>query len=82
MTVEVKMLKTPGCGACKKSRKTVEKVSEDFDIDFEVIDLTENPEYAQQYRVMSAPGIVIDGEKVFEGGVKEKELRQKLESLS
>ncbi|MFB6158633.1 MAG: thioredoxin family protein [Candidatus Nanohalobium sp.] len=81
MSFEIKMLKTPSCGACKKSRKAIEKVSEEFDIDLEIIDLTENPEYAQKYKVMAAPGIIIDGEKQFEGGVKPKELRKKLEEL-
>lgn len=79
MAIKIKLLKTPGCGACEKSKKAIEKVSEDFDIDFDEIDLTEEPEYAREYRVMTAPGILIDGEKEFEGGVTEKQLKEKLE---
>lgn len=73
------MLKTPGCGACKKSRHAIEAVQEDYDFAFEVIDLTDQPELAQEYSVMSAPGIVIDGELVFQGGVTEKQLRVELD---
>lgn len=75
----VKMLKTPGCKSCETSRQVIESLQDELDFTFEVIDLTERPELAQEYRVMAAPGIVIDGELVFQGGVSEHELREKLE---
>lgn len=81
MTVEVKMLHTPGCKACEKSRKTIEAVQEDYDFTFKDVDLTDNPELAAEYQVMSAPGIVIDGELEFQGGVTEKKLRNKLDEV-
>jgi len=76
------MLKTPGCKRCDSSRNAIEAVMEDYDIDFEEIDLTEEPEYAQEYQVMAAPGIIIDGEKAFQGGVTEEQLRTKLDELT
>lgn len=77
--IEVTLLKTPGCEACKRSRQTIEAVQEEYDFSFAVIDLTEQPELAQEYPVMSAPGIVIDGELVFQGGVSKQELREALD---
>lgn len=73
------MLKTSGCGACRKARHAIEAVQEEYSFTFEVIDLTEQPELAQEYNVMSAPGILIDGDLVFQGSVTEKQLRAELE---
>lgn len=82
MTIEILMLKTPGCKSCASSRNAIEAVMDDYDIDFEEIDLTEEPEYAQEYQVMAAPGIVINGEKAFQGGISEKQLRNKLDTIT
>ncbi|MDY6778880.1 MAG: thioredoxin family protein [Candidatus Nanohaloarchaea archaeon] len=76
----VKMLKTPGCKSCERSREVIKSLQDEFDFVFEEIDLTERPELAQEYQVMAAPGIVIDGELVFQGGVSEQELRDELEA--
>lgn len=79
MAIEVTMLHTPGCKSCAKARTVIQRVADDYDITFEAVDLTENPEIAAEYRVMSAPGIVMDGELVFQGGVSEAELRAALD---
>jgi glutaredoxin len=79
MTVEIVMLHTPGCRSCEQARHTIESVAEDFPVEFKEKDLTEHPELAAEHNVMSAPGIVIDGELVFQGGVSENELREELD---
>lgn len=77
--IEVTMLHTPGCKSCEKARRTIETVAEEYPVEFEEKDLTENPELAAEYSVMTAPGIVVDGELVFQGGVSEQELRDELD---
>lgn len=82
MTVDIQMLYTPGCRGCAKARNVLDAVQKDYDINVTEADLTERPELAQEYGVMTAPGIVIDGELAFQGGVTEKQLRQALDKRS
>ena len=80
--IKVELLTMPGCGHCAAAKETVEKVKVDFpDMEVEILDVTEHPEVAQKYMLMSAPGIVINGKLEFTGGVKEDVLRKRLEEL-
>lgn len=80
---ELKLLTTPGCTHCAEVKKTINKIKPDFpELKVEIIDVTEHPEVAQQYFLMSAPGIVINGKLEFTGGVSERELRKKLKEQS
>lgn len=47
----------------------------------EEISLIDHPEKVVEYNVMVSPAIVINGKVEFTGGVKEKELRGKLNSI-
>ncbi len=71
---EVQILTTPGCGSCAR----VEKMLDEMNVKYEVVDITQHPEMLQKYQVMTAPGIVIDGKLEFTGVPKEEELRAKL----
>lgn len=72
----VQILTTPDCGSCAQ----VKKMLDNLGVQYEVIDVTENPDILQTYPVMTAPGIVIDGELAFTGVPKKEELVEALES--
>jgi glutaredoxin len=74
MKPNVQILTGGGCSACK----AVEKMLDEMEIEYELIDLTENPEIIKKYMLLSVPGIVIDGKLEFTGVPKREELRKKL----
>jgi glutaredoxin len=56
----------------------VEKMLDDMKISYDVIDVTENPEYLKKYPIFTVPGIVIDDKLEFTGVPKKQELLEKL----
>lgn len=79
----VQVLSTPGCAGCAQTKRLVTRVLEQLPgLDWEEIDLTEQPELAAEYGIMSVPAVVIDGRLAFTGVPKEEALRQKLRALS
>jgi len=72
--MKVEILTTPACANCS----VVEKMLDEMGISYEVIDVTEKPEYLQKYPIYTAPGVVIDGKLEFTGVPKRKELVEKL----
>jgi len=52
------------------------------DIRWTEIDITEHPEVAVKYRVMSTPAIAINGKLEFMGVPKEEDLRRQLLAAS
>lgn len=82
--MEVEILSTPGCAACKTTKKMlvnlVEKQKEHFpNLTWKDVDLTENEDYIAKYNVVSTPVVVVDGKVVFNGLPKESELIAELE---
>lgn len=71
---KVEILTTPGCANCS----VVEKILDQMGIPYEIIDITENPEYLQKYPIYTAPGVVIDGKLEFNGVPKKEKLAEKL----
>ena len=70
-------MSTPGYAGWTKALIT--RALESFpDLDWEEIDLIEQPELASQYGIMSVPAIVIDGKLEFTGVPKERALKDKL----
>lgn len=81
--IEVLFITIPNCTQCAKAKKAIEKVQPDFpDLKVEYIDVTQHPEILQQYRVLSAPGIVINGKLEYTGGLDETAFREHLKKLS
>jgi len=74
MTSKIQILTTPGCSNCS----VVEKMLDEMNIAYEVIDITEKPEYLEKYPIYTAPGVVIDEKLEFTGVPKKQELIQKL----
>jgi len=70
----VEILTTPGCTNCS----VVEKMLDEMKIQYQVIDITEKPEYLEKYQIFTAPGVVIDGKLEFTGVPKKQELVEKL----
>ena len=76
---EIKILTTPNCNACAGVERVIEKIKTEYvDLKIEIIDITKQPEILQEYPILSAPGIVINGKLEFVGGATEKDLREKL----
>jgi YHS domain-containing protein len=67
--------KNPGCTNCS----VVEKMLDDLKVSYDVIDVTEKPEYLEKYPIYTAPGVVINGKLEFTGVPKKQELMEKLQ---
>lgn len=72
--VKVEILTSPGCSNCER----VEKMLDEINVKYKIIDITKNPEILQKYSVMSAPGIVINGKLAFSGIPSKKDLMKEL----
>jgi glutaredoxin len=72
--MKVQVLTTPGCSNCSVLEKMLDKLG----IVYDLIDVTEKPEYLQKYHIFTAPGLVIDEKLEFTGIPKLDELEKKL----
>jgi len=72
--MKIEILTTPGCTTCS----AVEKMLDEMKVPYEVIDVTEKPEYLEKYPIYTAPGIVINGKLEFTGVPKKEKLIEKL----
>ena len=72
--MKVQVLTTPGCSNCSVLEKMLEKLGVKYDL----IDVTEKPEYLEQYPIFTAPGLIINEKLVFTGIPKYDELEKKL----
>ena len=77
MSHKIEILTTPSCGNCK----VVEEMLDEMKISYQVIDVTEKPEYLEKYPIFTAPGVVIDDKLEFTGIPKRQELLEKINSL-
>jgi len=71
---KVEILTTPDCTNCS----VVEKMLDEMKIPYQVIDVTEKPEYLEKYPIFTAPGLVINDKLEFTGIPKKEELVAKL----
>ncbi|KPK93013.1 MAG: thioredoxin [Deltaproteobacteria bacterium SM23_61] len=78
----------PWCGPCHMIAPLTEKFSQEYEnrLKFCKLNVDENPQMAEKYRVMSIPLLLFfkDGKKVDEslGAVPERVLRPKIEGLA
>ncbi len=72
--MKVEILTTPDCANCS----VVEKMLDELKITYDIIDVTEKPEYLEKYPIFTAPGIVINGNLEFTGIPKKEKLIEKL----
>ncbi len=76
MAHKVQILTTPACGNCS----IVEKMLDELNMKYEIIDVTEKPEYLEKYPIFTAPGVVIDDKLEFTGIPKKQDLAEKLKT--
>jgi len=74
MSHKIEILTTPSCGNCK----VVEEMLDEMDVSYQIIDVTEKPEYLEKYPIFTAPGIIIDDKLEFTGIPKRQELLERL----
>ena len=74
MKHKIEILTTPGCTNCS----VVEKMLDEMKLPYNIIDVTEKPEYLERYPIFTAPGIVINDKLEFVGIPKKQELVKKL----
>lgn len=72
--MKIQVLTTPDCSNCH----VLERMLDDLGIKYEIIDVTEKPEYLEKYPIFTAPGLVINNKLVFTGIPKKQELESKL----
>jgi glutaredoxin len=72
--MKIEILTTPGCSNCS----VVEKMLDEMKVSYEVIDVTEKPEYLEKYPIFTAPGIVINEKLEFTGVPKKEKLIDKI----
>jgi glutaredoxin len=70
--MKVEILTTPGCSNCK----VLEKMLDNLGVPYDLIDVTENPEYLEKYPIFTAPGLVKDGKLEFTGIPKIENLKK------
>ena len=71
---KIEILTTPGCSNCS----VVERMLDELNFSYDIVDVTEKPEYLEKYPIYTAPGVVIDGKLEFTGIPKKQELVEKL----
>lgn len=76
--MKIEILSTPACANCS----IVEKIFDDIGVSYDVIDVTEHPEYLEKYPVFTAPAIVIDNKLEFVGVPSKKEITDRIFQLN
>lgn len=79
----VQVLSTPGCSGCARTKQLIADTLAEFpELDWEEIDLTEQPDLAGRYGIMSVPAIVIDDTLAFTTVPKPDALRAKIAAVA
>jgi glutaredoxin len=77
----IELVTSPGCTKCAAVRSTIHHVLQDISAEYTEIDLTEHPEYARDYHLLSAPAVIINGQLEFHGRVSATALRHRLSAI-
>lgn len=79
----VEVLMTPGCAGCPQAKKVVDEVVAEFDgVDWEEVDISDDPSKGTQHGIMSVPAVVVDGELLGTGVPDDDELRERLQQVT
>ena len=71
--MKVEILTTPGCSNCK----VLEKMLDELGVSYDLIDVTEKPDYLEKYPIFTAPGLVVN-EKLELTGIPKKDKLEKI----
>lgn len=78
--IEVKLLKSPGCGPCEQAARIWERIRHAYpEFELVTVDITESPALAARYGLMAVPGLVVNGVLEAEGHITEQEFRKVLD---
>ena len=71
--MKVEILTTPGCSNCQ----VLEKMLDELGVSYDLIDVTEKPDYLEKYPIFTAPGLVVN-EKLELTGIPKKDKLEKI----
>lgn len=83
-TIKIQIVTSSGCECCEDIKTYIKDVQKDFpSLRVEIINMTtpEGQELVQKHNILSAPGIIINGQLEFSGETKEEDLRKKLKEI-
>jgi glutaredoxin len=74
--MKIELVTSSWCNQCPN----LKRIFDQMNVDYILIDVDENPEYAQQNRIRSLPSVIIttDDIKIVETGVKDRNYWQSL----
>ena len=70
--MKVEILTTPGCSNCRVLQTMLDEIK----IPYEVIDVSENPEYLEKHPIFVAPALIINGKLHLTGIPKKEKLKE------
>lgn len=82
MSVKLEVFTSTTCPHCPSAVAVAEKAKTELgdDLDYEHLNVDENMDKVREYKIMSVPTLVIDGEVSFIGAPSEEELITKIKS--
>lgn len=80
MSVKLEVFTSQSCPYCPMAVDAAEKAVAELgdDVEYEHLDVNENMDKVQKYRIMSVPAVVIEEEVAFVGAPEPEELIRKL----
>ncbi len=72
--MKVQVLTSEGCTGCDK----IEKILDDLDVNYELVDISKKPEFLEKFPVFVAPAVIIDDVLAFTGVPRIEELKERL----
>ena len=84
--IKIEILTAPGCVKCQQTADELETLVKDqqqrySDVSYEKIDISEHPDVAIKYRLLSTPAVAINGVLEFRGAPGKDKIREKIEAL-
>lgn len=82
--IKIQEVSAPGCTHCDQARKILEDIKTQFsNVEVEYVEMLsgQGQKMVQEYRFMSSPGIIVNGELFSSGGLDKNELIKKIQSL-
>ncbi|GMQ95077.1 MAG: hypothetical protein BMS9Abin13_187 [Patescibacteria group bacterium] len=82
--IKLQFVHVPGCHVCVLVMNIIKEIQPQFpDLEIEQVDATteKGQELLQKYRIMSSPGLIINGELFSMGMIKKEDLVKKLQDI-
>ena len=84
--IKIEILKTSGCAKCNRTVEELEAILNEeqqkySEVTFETIDISEHPDIAIKYRLLTTPAVAINGKLEFRGALGADRIRDKIEAL-